>query len=266
LASVFGSSKDELPQAQKGETAGQQQVATVVSTGIPGFDEILGQGLPAGSLYLLSGLLGSDANLFAQQVLYNAVIRKGKVAYYTVENSSTDIISSMQLFRMNIQQYVDDGSWVFARAVPPNMKKVMDVLPEVPMEKRIDLEGSLSNLMNHFHESVKEGRSTALHLPQLIRSFPLDEIQNLLFFMTGVVRKLGGIHLLLFTEGAHAQSVTVTIKDAVDSVFEITTEARGSEIENIVTIQKIRNMRPKSRIIRLATRENGLATETIRRL
>lgn len=262
---IFGSSKDNLP-AAKGEVLGQQPIASVVPTGITGFDEILGQGLPTGNLYLLSGSLGSNTDLLAQQVLYNTLIRKGKVAYYTVEHSSTDIIADMQLFGMNVQQYVDDGSWVFARIVPDSMKKIMDVLPEVPMEQRVYLEGALANIMNHFHERVKEGRNTALRLSQLVRNFPIDEIQNLLFFMAGAARKYGGIHFLLLTEDAHEQRALVTIKDAADSIFEVSAEVRGAEIDNMLTIKKIRGILPKTRIIRFTTRENGLVTETIRRV
>lgn len=262
MASVFGGGEEQRSFTE----ALEKPAAVVIPTGIPGFDDFLGQGLPSGNLYLVSGSLESNSNLFVQQVLYNTLITKGKVAYYTVERPSTDIIDEMRVFGMAIQQYMDDGSWVFARLVPPKMKGIIDMLPEVPMEQRINLEGSLSALMNHFHESVKEGRSTAIHLPQLVRNFPLDDIQNLLFFMAGVARKFGGIHFLLLTEGAHDQNTTVTIKEAVDSVFEVTTEPRGSELENIIMIQKIRGVMPKTRIIRLATRTTGLATETIRRV
>lgn len=265
MSKVFGASNsDSSGSAQIQDTS--QQSVSIVATGIPGFDEILGQGLPAGNLYLVSGVLGSNSSLFVQQILYNTLIAKAKVTYYTVEQASTDIIQDMQLFGMDVQQYVDDGSWVFARVLPANLKKIMEALPEVPMEQRIDVHESLSGLMNHFHDSAKEGRNTAIHLPYLVRSFSLEEIQNLLFFMTGVARKYGGIHFLLLTEGAHDQETVITIKDAADSVLDVTTSVRGSDVENIVTIQKIRNMKLTTRIIRLAMRENGLATETIRRV
>lgn len=264
MSSIFGAAKDDQKVVQK--EAVRESAINTVTTGIPGFDESLGQGLPAGNLYLLSGQLGSNANLFAQQILYHTIIKKGKVTYYTVESASTDIIQDMALFDMKIQEYVDDGSWVFARVLPANMKKITEALPEAPMEKRIDLVDSLSSLMNSFLESAKEGRNTALHLSHLIRNFSLEEIQNLLFFMTGAARKYGGVHFILMTEGSHEHTLVVAIKDAVDSVFDITAEVRGSEIENTVTIQKIRNMMPKARVVRLAVKNNGMVTETIRRI
>lgn len=266
MASKFGARDEARPGAQREESLEKEARPAVVPTGIIGFDDIMGGGLPAGNLYLLSGVLGSNTTLFAQQALYNTVIRKGKVTYYTVEHSSTDIIQDMQLYGMDVQEYIDDGSWVFARVVPKGIKKVLEALPEVPMEQRIDVGESLSNLMNHFHDSAKEGRNTAIHLPQLIRSFPLEEVQNLLFFMAGVARKYGGAHFLLMTEGAHEEEYMITIKDVVDTVFEFSAEVRGAEIENTITIQKVRGVLPKMRLIRLTARENGLITETIRRV
>ena len=264
--SIFGESKDVGPQGRMEDAILTQQKEAVIPTGIPGFDEALGQGLPTGNLYLVSGQIGSSSYQFVQQILYNTLISKGKVAYYTVENSSADIIQDMQLVGMNIQQYVDEGSWIFGRVIPPSMKKIIEVLPEIPMEQRIELDTSFTSLMNHYYDMIKEGRNTVLNLPLLVRSFPLNEIQNLLFYVTGVVRRYGGIHFVLLTEGAHDQNTMVTIKDTVDSVFEVSTALRGAEIENIVTISKIRGMMPKVRVVRLAQRESGLATETIRRV
>ena len=189
----------------------------------------------------------------------------GKVDYYTVERSSLDIIADMELFGMNVEQYIKEGSWVFTRLVVPTMKSVIEIMPEVSQEKKIDL-GSLLELGKNFEEKVKEGYNTALHLSHLIRNFSLDEIQNLLFFMTEVARKYGGIHFLLMTEDSHEKGLVVTIKDTVDSVFEFTSQVRDSEIENILTIRKIRNMIPKARVLILSVKSAGLVTETTSRI
>lgn len=263
--SVFGESGD-VGKVKVEDILLTQKKELVIPTGIPGFDETLGQGLPTGNLYLVSGQIGSASNQLVQQILYNTMISKAKVAYYTVENSSADIIQDMQIIGMNIQSFVDDATWTFGRVIPPSMKKIIEALPEIPMEQKIELDTSFTALMNHYYNMIKEGRNTALHLPLLVRSFTLNEVQNLLFYVTGVVRRYGGIHFVLLTEGAFDQNTMVTIKDSIDTVFEVTTATRGTEIENIVTISKIRSMIPKARVVRLAQRESGLATETIRRV
>ena len=214
---------------------------------------------------MLSSSLGSNADLFAQQILYRIVANGGKVNYYTVEHSSADVALNMQLFGMNLEQYVKEGSWVFTRLVVPSMKNMIDAMPDLSQEKKINLD-SLSKLMQNFEESAKEGYNTALHLSHLIRNFSLEEIQNLLFFMIEVTRKYGGIHFVLMTEDSHEKSLVVTIKDAVDSVFEFTSQVIEEEIENILTIRKIRNMIPKARVLRLSMKNSGLVTETTSRI
>ena len=221
--------------------------------------------MPSGNLYLLSSSLGSNADLFAQQILYSIITNGGKVNYYTVEHSSTDVALNMHLFGMNIEQYVNDRLWVFTRLVVSSMKSVIDAMPDVLQEKKIDLD-SLSKLMKNFEDSAKEGYNTVLHLSHLIRNFPLNEIQNLLFFMTEVTRKYGGIHFLLMTEDSHEKNLVVTIKDTVDSVFEFESEVIDAEIENILTIRKVRNMIPKARVLRLSVKNSGLVTETTSRI
>lgn len=237
----------------------------IVKSGILGFDDKLGNGLPSGNLYLLSSSLGSNAELFAQQILHHIVANGGKVNYYTVEHSSTDVALNMQLFGMNVEQYVKEGTWVFTRLIVSSMKNMIDEMPDVLPEKKIDLD-SLSKLMKGFEDNAKEGYNSALHLSHLIRNFTLEEIQNLLFFMIEVTRKYGGIHFILMSEDSHEKSLVVTIKDAVDSVFEFTSQVIEDEIENILTIRKIRNMIPKARVLRLSVKNSGLVTETTSRI
>ena len=222
--------------------------------------------MPAGNLYLLSSSLGSNADLFAQQILFHMVESKKKITYYTSGRGSSDIIDDMGIFGMNIEPFVSDDSWTFTRIVPPSMKKIVDSMQLNSIEKKIDLGNSLSDLMKDFEESVKDGRSTVLNLSQIVRDFALTEIEGLIFFMTGIVRKYGGIHFILLTEDSHEPIVVATIKDAFDSVFEFVSSVIDAEIENTLTIRKIRNMVPKARVLRLSVKGNGLVTETTSRI
>lgn len=272
MSSVFGSSsKDDSQEKERQNAAAilagnSTAVVSEIPTGIPGFDDLMGQGLPTGNIYLLSGSFNSNVAMFAQQVLYNILLRKGKAAYFTVERQGLDIVDDMSVYQMNIERYIDDGSWIFVRAIPPSLRKISDTLPDNPMEHKIDLRDSLVPLMDQFLSLAKEGRSTAMHLNSLVRGYNLDELQSLLLYMTATARKFGGIHFILLTEGTADQNILTTIKDTVDAVYELSTESRGTEVETVVTIQKVRKVIPRTRLIRLAVRKDGLATETIRRI
>ena len=241
------------------------QVFTIRS-GIPGFDEALGQGLPTGNIYLVSGVSGSNNILFVQQILYNLVASKSQVTYYNLEHTSSDIIRDLSIYKMDIREYVDDASWDFVRLILPKMKVIQDLLSDNPLEEKIELGGTLSPLMDHFYDSVKNGRNTAIHMSYLIRNSILEDVQNMLMFMREAVRKHGGVHFLLLTNDVNSADSVAVVKDFVDSVFDISISIREQDVENIVTVQKIRNVIPKSRQIRLTIRNTGIATETIRRV
>jgi len=263
MSSVFGSEGNE---EQRTQVVGEEVSQRTVATGIQGFDEAIGQGLPVGNVYLVTGELGSSSKLFIQQILFNSIISKNKITYYTVRTPSSDIIKDMQLYNMEIGKFVDDGTWTFVRVVPEKMKEIIDALPQNPMDQRIEMQDTLANLMNHLHDTISDGRHTAIHLADLMRIYSPEQIHNIILFTTSLARKYGGIHFMTLTEGAQNQQEIVNVKDAVDSVFEIASSVREQSIENVLTIQKIRDMIPKKRIIRLAQRETGLATETIRRI
>ncbi len=60
---------NEQPQSlPPAPTGGRPSRISLLSTGIAGFDEILGGGLPAGSLYLIQGLAGSGKTTLASQI------------------------------------------------------------------------------------------------------------------------------------------------------------------------------------------------------
>jgi len=120
--------------------------------------------------------------------------------------------------------------------------------------------------MKHFQEKIKDGRSTVIHLSSLIRNFSMDEISNLLFFVAGAAREYGGIHFVIVTQDAHKPTDVVTVKDIVDSVFEFSSDNRGSEVTMSLNIQKIKDVFPKTRLLRFTVQDKGLVTETIRRI
>jgi circadian clock protein KaiC len=57
---------------------------TLLQTGIPGFDEILGGGLPMGSLYLIQGLAGSGKTTLACQIGFTQARKGQKVLILTL--------------------------------------------------------------------------------------------------------------------------------------------------------------------------------------
>lgn len=257
MASIFDGSIDSI---------GKETKNVRVPSGIPGFDDILGDGFPNGSLYILSGPYGGHHLTFAQQVLYNHAIAKGNVAYYVVENSSDDIMEDMALFNWHVNKYVDDGSWKFVRLLPPSIEKIAKLTDEIPMEKRIALKSSLIPFQDDFLSSLKEGRWCAMNFSYLAQNFPIDIMVESLLYMLTAIRKHGGVHFLFLTEGLLETKNANTIKDLVDGVFEFENTERAIEYGTTLHIRKMRKAILSTRMVKITLMPSGMIAETASRI
>jgi len=260
MSTQFGEVNDSTVQEED-----KQLEKDFLESGIQGFDDAIGNGLPVGNIYLLCGHFANGSDIFVQQVLNKRITNNDKVAYYTVEQSSNDTINAMKLYGMNIQEYVNNNSWMFFRMLHTSLKNVSSVIPKVSTEQQISFD-DISILMKHFQEKAEESFNTCINFSSLMRNFSLKEMSDFLFFMQNVVRGTGGIHFVLINEDEHKPSDISTLKNMADTVFNFSSQIRGLDLEIELTIQKIKDIFPKTRILRFTAQEKGLATETIRRV
>src|SRR5512138_2402142 len=80
-----------------------------VSTGVAGLDEVLGGGIPARSITVLSGEPGSGKTVLALQLLFHAA-RQGKRSLYftTLSEPSLKLVRHMQGFRFFDPRLLDE--------------------------------------------------------------------------------------------------------------------------------------------------------------
>lgn len=80
-----------------------------VQTGIQGFDEIVGGGIPAGSSVLVSGGTGTCKTIFCLQYIYNGAKRFNEPGLFvTLESNVKNIVWDMQSFNWDIRQLQDN--------------------------------------------------------------------------------------------------------------------------------------------------------------
>jgi KaiC/GvpD/RAD55 family RecA-like ATPase len=215
----------------------------------------------------MTGDPGTFYPTFAQQALFNAVKQKTKIVYYNCESSSEDTIQDMQTFKWDISEYVDDGTWVFTRVIPPQLKTIINSTPEDPREQRIDLPpNSLNALQDDFIERLNEGRWSCLSLSYLMKAYPVNEIVDLVMFWVNAAHKLGGVHFILLPKGIHEDSQVAYIKSLVDGVMSFKFAQGFEQAEGEIDIEKLRRVIPRVKTIRHAVQDDGLAIETSARV
>jgi len=261
------------------DTENKQQLANVdsslqsegsihktVQSGIPGFDEALGEGLVEGNIYLIVSDSGEHSKQISHQILFNRIISKSKVSYYTFEDSSADIIEEMAHYNMHIEKFVNEGSWKFIRVVSSELKQIIDSLPEHPLDEKVSLEGEVGGLINHFSESMQNDSNTLMQFTHLIREFTPSQIQQLMLYLKGLSRKHGGIHFIILNKGIENTDKEFILRDLADSVFDVTTSIKGNNLEITTTIKKARKMNVNTRKINLIDKNGSLSASTIQRV
>jgi len=87
-----------------------------VKTGIPGFDEILGGGIPKRSVVLLSGGPGTGKSILSMQFLWNGLQVGEPGIYVTLEEHPVQVRVNMKNFGWDIRQYEHEGKFAIVDA------------------------------------------------------------------------------------------------------------------------------------------------------
>ncbi len=132
-------------------------------TGIPGFDELIGGGLPRGRSILLSGTCGTGKTTFAIQFLYNGAVKYNEPGVYvTLEQSAEEVREDMKNYGIDLKKLEDAGKLVvidtslskinlknFAATLPVTPQKSFSLLPgEFELEKVIEIAMEVAKKIN----------------------------------------------------------------------------------------------------------------------
>jgi len=252
---------------QRSDAVSAENQVTLSNLGIQGLEFVLGGGLPLDSVYILMGQPGTYYTTFAQQAIYSHLAKKGKAVYYTSETSSTEIEQDTDLYGWNYQSYVDDGSLMFVRPLPPTLQSLVNLMPRVPTEQFLNLSQSgLGSLTRDFLTRLKEDRWSILNISYLMNQYTPQEINDLMLFWVNAVHKYGGVHFVLMLQGAHDERQVVFLKNLVDGVLTFKSVEGYGQSEGEVEIQKLRRVLPKARSFRHVVQGDGLVIETTARI
>lgn len=237
----------------------------IQSSGIAGFDQTIGGGIPDGSLILLLGEPGSGHEIFALQMLYEQAKAGRKIFYVSVDKPPSEVELEMVTFGWSIDTYKSIGSWTYIDAYSAKFSSGDDSSPVISWDK-----GLLNLLRTKFINNVAKSAQpfTIIDtLSHLLLDYDEDQVRDLVEnFTTNVVRKVGGVHILLMVKGLHDPKTEILFSHLADGVIDFYLRERSDQLQRTFRVRKMRKAIYDTRLYPVNLEEDGLQIETARRL
>jgi KaiC/GvpD/RAD55 family RecA-like ATPase len=232
---------DQLDKMSLGnlEKSGYQK-DVFIKTGVPGFDGLIGNGIPHGSAVLVEGGPGSGKTIFCLEVAKRACEAGKKVLYMSFEEPEFRLITHLEAFGAKPREYIKKGNLYVKRfnaldiarsveALLSEAKKelLIDVQPVlIPQDYKPDivLIDSLSSIASAF--SGEENRFR-IYMEQLFRYLESNDITSFLIREVSSPSHVG----TSFVEAGEAVSF---LSDGIIAIYNVFykggTRKRGIEV------------------------------------
>lgn len=152
-----------------------------IASGVEGFDEVVGGGVPAGRLYLLSGPPGSGKTTFSSQFITRGAMQGERCLYISMHETKADIISDMDGFDFGFKRALGTEGVTYLDAFSSDGKRFFGL----PGERRD--RSSLSNRIVSFVQSRNIDR-LVLDSTMLLRYFLSDDEDTVIQFLSSLKR------------------------------------------------------------------------------
>ena len=97
-----------------------------ISSGVRGFDELIGGGFPEGRLYMISGPPGSGKTTFCAQFLAQGVEENHTCVFLSMDESKKEITEDMSSFDFEFSNYVKSGQIKFLNVFSEEGRRLLN--------------------------------------------------------------------------------------------------------------------------------------------
>ncbi|MBU7022590.1 MAG: MEDS domain-containing protein [Theionarchaea archaeon] len=242
-------------------------------TGIKGFDIIMDKGLPDGTTIILHGPPGTGIRVFGQQFIYSGLQLGAQCIYFTSERSSSEIKDDMKFYDWDVDKYVEKKQLTFIDAYTTRYEKSysqdLDIFKELVWDVGASNQLRLA-LSKHLEQMTgqkgSEIRCMIDSLSSLFRTENPEDVIDLFEIIQMDAKKYGGIYLFILDKGVHDERLVNTLLYLADGIFDFSTRERGSELEHVMRVQKLKNMIFSTKLIPYIISQEGVVVETTERI
>ena len=231
-------------------------------TGIKGFDELVGGGLPRGRTILVNGSCGTGKTVFSTQFLYNGFTRYGEPGIYVMlEQDVGEFKDDMMGFNFDLQKAEDEGKLVIINASVRKGEganflelnsETHDIRPEIATIDKI------TEVVAGAAKRINAKRVVIDSLSSMMITFDnTQHLRHIILDLNYGLKKIGLTTLLISDE--LAEDITeATEKYVVDGVISLRYVTIGPDPGRTLVIDKMRKTRHSENIHTIQFGEDGV--------
>lgn len=224
-----------------------------VTTGIPGLDEALDGGLPAGRVTLIAGPSGAGKTVFLNEFVYRGIVeQKEPAVFVTFEESPDDISANVTGFGRDYDAFRADGLLTFV---------------DLSLGERQDQElgddydlGPIVLRVKRAVEATGARRVVIDSIANLFSRFSNEKaIRAVLHELCRELRKLGATILITAEQAGPSQPTRYGVEEYVaDTVLEVWMEMGEQQVTRRIGVRKMRGASYHSGAIHFSVGPEGL--------
>ena len=212
------------------------QVLPRLATGINGFDEISGGGLPTGSSTVVTGTVGSGKTVFALQFLAEGIRQLGQPGVFVTFGEPAEKMRRFVIeFGWDVPSWEADGRWTFVDATPG-----IDDSPVVVGE-HYDLTVLLHRIANAV-QRVGAARVAIDSMGVLLSRFgDVEAVRDVIIRTTAALDRLGVTTIITLSRDDEGTSTAAGIEELVaDNVVVLRNSSVDESRRRTIEVLKLR--------------------------
>jgi len=226
------------------------QIESFVKTQVPGFDDLITNGIPQGSQILISGGPGTLKSTFCLQVLVNNAKQGKKCLFLSFEESKKNVIRNMKNFGWDPETLLKSGNLVIKNMDPFQMSRSVETLLA---QARGELLIEINEAKNLIPENMKPDLIVIDSLSAISAGF-FGKEEGYRAYMSQIFETFRKINATAFMITEVEHSTTKYSNSGVeeflaDAVFVFYNFRQGNERLNATEIIKLRGTQHKKRIV-----------------
>jgi len=224
-----------------------------IPTGIIGFDEVLGGGIPKGRVMLVTGTTGTGKTVFLNEFLYRGITQLNENGVYvTFEENPKDIITNVRSFGWKYISLIKKRKLAFVDAAPAE-EMVLETGPQYdlsPLVKRIE----------YAIGKVNAKRVVVDSIDALFSRFSNKDVVRTALSQISAKLKKTGVTALISAEKTEKEELSrYGVEEFVaDGVIELALVKGQQQFLRKIFVKKLRGMGYRSGIMEFEIEEYGL--------